>query len=82
MSWTTVPDKQKGITPEEARNGPYPEPDTNVLVTVESDFIDGGRKVIVSSLVPQVWDDNYEWIQADGPATVIAWKTLPEPYED
>jgi len=86
MSWTTVPDKQKDITPEEVENGPYPKPDENVLVTVEvSSAIkskDGGREVLMSSLSPQVWNNNYQWLQADGPATVIAWKNLPQPYED
>jgi len=86
MSWTTVPDKQKDITPEEVKNGPYPEPDENVLVTVEINSAikaeDGERKVLQSSLLPQVWNDNYEWLQSDGSATVIAWKELPDPYED
>lgn len=80
--WTQVPDKQKDITPEEVENGPYPEPDTNVLVTVKSDFSDDGREVLMSSLLPQVWNDNYEWLQADGPAVVVAWKELPEPYTE
>lgn len=80
MDWTTVPDKQKDITREEIEQGPYPKPDENVLVTVESDFSPGGREVLMSSLIGQVWNDNYKWIQADGPAQVIAWKPTPQPY--
>lgn len=86
MSWTKVPDKQKDITPEEVESGPYPKPEESVLVTVEiSSAIkseDGKREVLMSSLNPQVWSENYQWLQADGPAKVIAWKNLPNPYEN
>lgn len=78
--WTPVPDKQKDITPEEVENGDYPEPDTNVLVTAW-DTINEERVVLMSSLLPQVWNDNYKWLQSGGPAAVIAWKEMPEPYE-
>lgn len=83
--WTEVPDKQKDITPEEVESGPYPEPEKSVLVTVEVSSAvrakDGEREVLMSSLNPQVWSVNYEWLQANGPAKVIAWKNLPNPYE-
>ena len=79
--WTPVSDKQKDITPEEVENGDYPEPDTNVLVTAW-DTINEERVVLMSSLLSQVWNDNYKWIQSDGPTVVIAWKPLPEPYKD
>lgn len=85
MNWTPVPDKQKNITPDEVESGPYPKPEKSVLVTVEiSSAIeakDGKREVIMSSLNPQVWNDNYQWLQADGPAKVIAWTNPPKPYE-
>ena len=83
MDWTPVP-KQKDITPEELESGPYPTPEKNVLVTVEiSSAIeskDGKREVLVSSLNPDVFTNTYSWLQSDGPAKVIAWKPMPEPY--
>jgi hypothetical protein len=84
--WIEVPDKQKNITPEEVESSPYPKPEKSVLVTVEISSAvrskDGKRKVLVSSLNPQVWNENYQWLQASGPAKVIAWKNLPDPYEN
>jgi hypothetical protein len=86
MGWTEVPDKQKNITPEDLESSPYPKPEKSVLVTVEMSSAvrskDGKRKVLVSSLNPQVWNENYQWLQANGPAKVIAWKNLPDPYEN
>lgn len=78
--WTPVPEKQSDITPEEVENGPYPEPDMSVLVTAW-DTIEEERLVLMSSLLPQVWNDKYKWLQSDGPAVVIAWKEMPNEYE-